>query len=414
MPFNYRQLPGALPNAAGRVELCYDRAKTTVWLEFTNTDYIVGGSAGTLVTALIGAVRGARDWSPINFGDALRLKSHAVVLGNALGPNVAEFQRAICRSWSGTDLTGLAKGLTFGQDQSSAGFLMKALKTGFDAIGEAMHAYSGLRVKGFTVDEVVSYMTKRATAQGVSVVDGGLLDFQETPPAPGLNEDIAKQSDSRTLSYIKSGKKHGGRFAYSAETDKTIPREFTRVIGYGFRGDSRPPSAIKSAGGFNPNYTRPDQIEKAKLDNAAQDQALNLESFLANQFYGGYISVTRSYAVAKGFATGMGGTTGGRGPGWVYACFVEGGFIIPPASLTPQTFTLQNGKKASLMIKYNEQEISMPGLLDWEDVVACRKVAKTGSFEGNVYIRRSLITDDFQAANKIWKQLSGETQGAGL
>ena len=41
MTFNMRYLPGQLPDAAKRVELCHDQAKTTVWLELTNTDYIM-------------------------------------------------------------------------------------------------------------------------------------------------------------------------------------------------------------------------------------------------------------------------------------------------------------------------------------------------------------------------------------
>ena len=408
MTFNMRYLPGQLPDASKRVELCHDQAKTTVWLEFTNTDYIVDGSSNDFVTALIGAVPSGKGWAPIDFGDTARLRGKTYGLGNTLGSKVADFQRAICRSWTREDLSGLAKGLTFGHDKSSAAFVMKALKTGFDEIGVTFHAYSGLRMKGFTVDEVVTYMTNHAGWYLGGAVDGGLLDFEEKPAAPGMKEDRANTGDKRKLDYIKSGKKHGGRFAYAAETAASVPTEFTRVIGYGYRGDSRPPSVIKSAGGFNSNYTRPDHAEKAQKQNKAQDQALNLESFLQDQFYGGYISVSKSYAVAKGFACGMGATTP-PGPGWVYACFVEGGFIIPPSG--KNTYTLQDGTKVTINIRFDEQEISMPGLLDWDDVVACRKVDANGFFDGNVFIRRSLLSDDPQAADKVWKQLSGESQG---
>ena len=130
------------------------------------------------------------------------------------------------------------------------------------------------------------------------------------------------------------------------------------MIAYGFRGDSRPPSGIRNAGGFLPNYTRAKHIEDNK--GKAQDQALNLQRFIANQEYGGYLSVTKSIAVAKAFATGMGGTTP-VAAGWVYACFAEGGFLLP-----------KQGDHG--WVKFNEQEISVPGILDWADVVGCRHV----------------------------------------
>ena len=409
MPNNFRYFPGQLPDAAKRVELCHDLAKTTVWLELTNTDYILDCMNDTPVTVLIGAVPKGNDWAPIDFGDAARLRGRSFALGNMLGEDVANFQREICRSWTRKDLSGLAKGLTFGQDSSSAAFVMKALKTGFDAIGEPMSNYSGFRTKGFTVDEVVAYMTRRAPMKGGVVVDGGLLDFEEKAPAPGMKEDRAWLSDGRILDYIPSAQAHGGRFAYTAETNAAIPIEFTRVIAYGYRGDSRPPSEVKSDGGFNSNYTRPAHIARARRENKPDDRAFDLPAFLKNQFYGGYISVSRSYAVAKWFACGKGKTTSGPGPGWVYACLAEGGFMIPPAG--EKTYTLLNGDKVTIDIPNAEQEISMPGLLDWDDVVACRRVTEDGWFEGNVFIRRSLQNADPRAARKIWKQLSGKSQG---
>ncbi|HRF44104.1 MAG TPA: hypothetical protein PLD30_07660 [Candidatus Competibacteraceae bacterium] len=84
-----------------------------------------------------------------------------------------------------------------------------------------------------------------------------------------------------------------------------------------------------------------------------QEQALNLQRFIANQEYGGYLSVSKSIAVTKAFAIGMGGTTS-RNAGWVYACFAEGGFHLPKQG-------------AHGWVKYSEQEIAMPGMLDWDD-----------------------------------------------
>jgi hypothetical protein len=57
VPFHSIRLAAELPGAARRVELCHDRAKTTVWLQLTNTASVIGGGGDGFVTALIGAVR---------------------------------------------------------------------------------------------------------------------------------------------------------------------------------------------------------------------------------------------------------------------------------------------------------------------------------------------------------------------
>jgi hypothetical protein len=295
---------------------------------------------------------------------------------------------------------------------SSPGFVMKAIKTGFDAINVSIPTYSGLRVKGFTVDEAIDYLQRRALSAGISVIDGGLMDFEEFGPDEDevRFEDKASQTDERRLAVLLSAKArtHGGRFPYSMET-ASLP--FERVIAYGFRGDSRAPGAIKNAGGFNPNYTRPDQIAKAVAAKHPMNQALDLPKFLENQFLGGYVSVSKSYAVAKAFATGQGGTTESADghPGWVYCCFVEGGFDIPPSGTIPAA-----AGRPAIYVPCDEQEIAMPGLLEWADIVACRKVNKSGRFEGNVYLRRSFLNDEVSLGKDVWRMLSGATQGDGL
>ncbi|MBR0642636.1 hypothetical protein [Plastoroseomonas hellenica] len=314
MPFHSIRLAAELPGAARRVELCHDRAKTTVWLQLTNTGSVIGGGAGDgFVTALIGAVRKGNGWVAIDAGTAARCRDVTIAFGTKLGDQIAKFQSAITRDWASFNANSAsrwAKGLTIGHDMSSPGFVMKAIKTGFDAINVSIPAYSGLRVKGFTVDEAIDYLQKRALSAGISVVDGGLMDFEEVAPDEDeiRFEDKASQTDERRVGLLLSTKArtHGGRFPYSAET-ASLP--FERVIAYGFRGDSRPPGAIKNAGGFNPNYTRPDQIAKAVAAKQPMTQALDLPKFLENQFLGGYVSVSKSYAVAKAFATGQGGTT---------------------------------------------------------------------------------------------------------
>ena len=62
------------------------------------------------------------------------------------------------------------------------------------------------------------------------------------------------------------------------------------------------------------------------------------------------------------------------------------------------------------MVACAEQEMTVAGMIDWEDVVACREVKKTGEFHGPVYMRRFLGRTDKAASMKIWKLLSGKSQ----
>ncbi|MCY0386966.1 hypothetical protein OVY01_06910 [Robbsia sp. Bb-Pol-6] len=395
--------PG-LYGAETRIEICHDRAKTTIWLQLTNTQYIVNGSTSPrFVTVLIGAIQRGSGWVPIDAGTAARCRDVTIAVHTMKPEATTRFQIAIVNHWRTFDSAqarNWAKGTTLRASLTNASFVMKALKTGFDAIGEPMAAYSGFRTADFTLDEVLAYLTTRSKAASTTLSDGALLDFRELMPAPAYAppyaQDRTDTSDKRTIPCIASARAgtHGGRFAYTAVTSD-VPYE--RVITYGFRGDSRPPSGIKNAGGFLPNYTRPAHIEKNWL--LAQDQALNLQKFISDQEYGGYLSVTKSTTVAKGFAIGYGGTTP-AGPGWIYACFVEGGFHLP-------------ARGTHKWVQFDEQEISMPGIIEWEDIVGCRYVLADGRSEGSVYLKDTFLYTDAMAAVEVWELLSGKSQGPG-
>ncbi len=435
MPYNSFTRPlGHLVEARERVMVCYDQPRTSVWLELTNTKWMVGGHDRGFVTAFIGAVKTPTGWKAIDqrLANALRFERRA--FGDTI-QNVPRFQRAICSDWqSFTPGTAerFAKGLSFGRDMSSASFVMKALKTGFDAVGVSTPAGDGMRLHGFTVGDILGYLEARKHIKPAYFADSGLEEFLAFGADPQGQEDEDKpvksigNGDRRDLRHIQSRKEHGhsGKFAYAEETAHI---KLPRVIGYGFRGDSRPPSQIKDAGGFLPNYTRPDHIKEvedfntnARLqsnfkesDLIRDDQALDLVKFIGDQKYGGYNSVSKSYSIAKAFATNVNGTvasgTTGEPPlrsGWVYACHVEGAFIMPKGR---HNFTVGDNKAAK--IAFNEQELSQPGLLDWEDIVACRRVNRSGHFDGLVYIKGALFREDASAAGEIFYLLSGRTQG---
>ncbi|MEP9375853.1 hypothetical protein ABLE91_03990 [Aquabacter sp. CN5-332] len=232
----------------------------------TNTDWITGGHDQKFVTALIGAVETSSGWHAINSAIANQYRHQTYDFGDTIR-KVDHFQRAICTAWRGfTSATAerFAKGLTFSTDMSSPSFVMKALKTGFDAVGISVSTYATIRMSSFTLADVIQYLRAREVAATPPPTDAALVnDFSEFAPDPSgtLTEDkpIVTSNpnlpgDRRHIPHIFSQieHRHNGQFAYAAETAHI---NLPRVIAYGFRGDSRPPSEIKEFGGFLVNYT---------------------------------------------------------------------------------------------------------------------------------------------------------------
>ncbi len=434
---------GVPPGARQRVELCYDIAKTTCWLQLFNNNSIIRGDGKSFVTCLIGATRTKFGWEAITVATANRFRQKSEAFGcdlvdAAMGDKIALFQKKIIDDWwsfHGDMLRAhkWAKGLTYGVDYSSPSFVMKAIKTGFEALGVSVATYEGKRSEGYTVDDAIGYLRKRAAMVSSPIVDTGLLDFERLPPAPFLDREEDKESreDGRQLAYVDAdpGKTHSRRFAYSSGSHEHIKAPFEQVIAYAFRGDKRPPSEVRMAGGFLPNATRTDHLEKIEkaspADKRDADEAtLDLESFVANEFLGGYISTSKSYAVAKHFVKTGGG-------GWIYVCFVEGGYLLPekgwfdkalkkvkpfePPSDTDQPWKPSFSEKSQwFKVKYNEQEIAMPGMLEWADVVACRACDANGKFQGDIFMSKALWNKNSDAAMTIYRLLSGKSQGPGL
>lgn len=387
-----------------KVVLCWDKTKSIAWLELSGTNYITTGvaSGDQFVTVYVGAKPDKGRWTLV---DATTVRAHrdfsrAITLTNKR--KVHAFQRRIVEDWSrfnGANPGAWAKGTTFGKSLTSASFIMKALKTGFDAIGESVPAYSGLRASDFEVNDIFAYLGVRMSQPETAPARSWTAEFAQLPPKPFETEDMHRSKDIRIIPVIRSSKPHKGRFAYAndaftSRADGSAARiPFERVIGYGFRGDTRKPEVIRDESrGFLPNYTRPEHIAMAQRASQPDDEALDLATFLKNQFYGGYISVSKSYAVAKDFV---------KQGGWIYVCFVEGAYHIPPS-----------GRPSGVKVDKDEQELSMPGMLDWEDVVAFRESDGSGRFTGDVYIRRNFRSEEpLEVFDKIWNLLSGESQG---
>lgn len=455
------------PKFSEQVVLCHNH-KDVAWLELSNTEFLVNRSYGpNVVRVYIGARKSGSGWQAMKPesvpGGVARISltsefSHT--------ERILDFQRAIIDDWRGFDpgkASTHAKGTTFGKSLTSASFVAKALKTGYDAVGKSMPAYSGLKLGDWSVKDLLKYAEKRKPV----LTEPALIGFQAYAPNfvyddPTYPHDPAMHHDTRTIPYIPCDRMtHQAGYAYAEQTDKRKdwPKEFKRVRAYCFRGDTRDPGQIKGSGGFNPNFTRPDHIKQAsviesgvtlqslskaleelqlfnplvatqaeiegynkkltalkadveqfqqkqlasKTDHAfkqkeerVQAGPLNLANFIAHQWFGGFVSGSKSVAIAKSFATGAAASAPSNG--WVYACLLEGGFEFPPLGSHP-------------WVLFAEQEIAMPGILDWDDVVACRHVNQDNdcNFDGPIYMKSERELPE-PARRTIWNLLSGKSQ----
>ena len=422
------------------IVLCYNEQNAIFWLELSCTDLIAtGGQADQGATYYIGAVeyRG-KSWTPVDATTVEQNRLSKIIITLTSQQKVHLFQRRIIDVWSffnSNDPGNWVMGNTVSKSYTSASFVMKALETGMVTAGERgpYESSSLVRFADFSLKDLLKYIgafgkgpvpaSRRAELPiGTAALIG---EFNRIPAHPfPTPEDAPKEHDRRPIKVIKSMKpltevEHlygGGNFHYendvfwntrdininrATDAGGNIKREnvpYKQVIGYGFRGDTRNPDAIHYAGGFLPNYTRPDHIANAKkeyegeeLEFAVHDaEALDLARFLKDQRYGGFISTSKSYATAKHFVKTNHG-------GWIYACFVEGGFEITGRLFRDEPW---------------EQELAKPGMIDWEDMVACRECSAEGSFKGPVYVRSNLKQQDPYAYVEIFELMSGKSQGS--
>jgi hypothetical protein len=430
MPANFEVVPIEMfPKMESLVRLCFNPSKGFAWLELRNTPYLVnrGPAGGEVYRVLVGAVDQGGAWQAIGPGDATTGRFQPIYIDQS---KVFAFQKAIVDSWnnfSSQTAREFSKGWssqTGLKSLTSANFVVKALKTGFEAIGQ--YESFGRKLTAWTIDDLLKfaqpYARPGAKPPGLAGFDAVLPNHAYDGPHYPREKNLASNNDTMAIPLIPSLRArrllklpHPGNFSYAQEL-QNLPAQFRRCVSFGFRGDTRDPVQIQQAG-FTPNYTRPSHIQKAAQaqgvaeKDVRQAKPMDLPRFLMNQDLGEFISTSKSVAVTRMFATS---TWSGSNQikystdGWVYACFVEGAIEIPPGG---RTYLGQDGT-TKYQVPYNEQELAMPGMLDWRDVVACRKVLKDGGFTGPVYINPALQDQDSTAAPVIYDLLSGQSQGA--
>jgi hypothetical protein len=419
MSYYHEIVPAQMfPKLDSLISLYVDKQSSLAWLEFHSTPHLIGRGmdGGQVCRVLIGAVRQGGSWREIRPSDLPGGSRLPIILDD---PELTfKFQKAIVDEWR-TFNSQTASQFTKGWSSraglksiTSANFIVKALKTGYEAIGQYSHF--GSKFTAWSIRDLLIFMS---TQKRVVVAPPGLAAFDAVVPNPFYDAityqfegNLAKNRDERKIDLIPFA---GTRTNYTYATDLSyLPSDFKRCVSYGFRGDTRDPVAIQQSR-FTPNATRPTHVAQGLKPGLVQrfgNEPMNLERFLADQHHGEFISTSKSVAIARFFATSTWTPGGAQVPrstdGWIYACFVEGAIEIP----TAKTYKDQNGDDFTVL--FNEQELAMPGMLDWDDVMACRKVQKDGKFTGPVYVRPHLEDGvHHSAAPIIYDLLSGKSQG---
>lgn len=217
------------------------------------------------------------------------------------------------------------------------------------------------------------------------------------------------------------------------ETTGTLHIEIDRINCFGFRGDSRDLQQIKDGNGLLAGVTRTDPgVDKYKdralvldtlllegsareyLDGILDLDIMHLGKFTAEKDFKGYVSATKSTAIAKCFAnyyekveTDL--TT------YCYAVRCRGGFHLPshvPTGVKKNWDTYL--KLIHQFVTYAEQEVTVPGAIWWPDIVGMRVIQCNKDcqfFSGPVFLQDYLMGEDNDAFSALFELLSGKSQG---
>lgn len=301
------------------------------------------------------------------------------------------------------------KGRTLGERlENYPGLIMKSLKTGFGSVSYIKeHAYTGYKLEQFVEKDIISYVKKLSSSPELDLKSGVFVwgdretgnyiwDFESTQienikslfiKAKNLNIKEPIYNDDLKHRFDKVRTENG----YNTLEDRNAAREnfnytgarnsnLIRVNAYGFRSDSRPPIQIRVDGGFHPNATRDDRRRIAELPLDHDDRKLDgfkkprdnkdftpittddlLDNLVHQSNWGsdfsGFVSFAKNPAKTLQFIP----ITLGRKAGfaWIYVVKCIDAIDVEESFKDP---------------RYNEREISMAGGVDWDDVVAWRKV----------------------------------------
>lgn len=240
-----------------------------------------------------------------------------------------------------------------------------------------------------------------------------------------------------------------------AELDRRLHSALDRVHAFAYRGDSRDPATVKAHSGLLPSFTREavgdfaktpfrggatkgnvsvlanvfDEIRQStksrgkRRDNLAvyieqlkAEKIFELTAYTdaGGEVFRGYLSTSKSTAIAKCFASLWAKTETGRS--WCYAVRCNGGYEMK-SHVKGVVVDKDELKKLHETTNYLEQEIAMPGGIWWDQVVGFRLIDYSTDgqfFAGPVFLREPgywKAKQDEAAFDALFEQLSGAGQG---
>lgn len=279
-------------------------------------------------------------------------------------------------------------------------FVLKALQLGFEGIGlvaEKPNLLQRLAGTGaaWTANAVKPYV-EDLLRDGAAKLDGCVHEGFEAVsvstvayPWPAQAKDTAFKYHGQAKGY-RSGQDEywathpiavDGKFApHPVANDLAAinafqkskfrdPKGFVYVNEYAFRGDARLPILVKAAGGFHPNATRDDkQAAVAARATPVLDSMAHQKENDDGSNTSGFVSLSRARQMPLEFIG-----TRLAGEGFLYAVRCIGGVDVNATWEKP--------------VNVYEHEISAPGSVGWEDVVAFRRV-HMGAMTGPVYVTK--------------------------
>jgi len=315
-------------------------------------------------------------------------------------------------------LNGFFKGLSIGSSKNIFGFLMQATKKCYDAFGFYCKTYSGLRFASFGFEDLLTYIHSHRTGFPKTLSDFGMTLFIKKPkaafPAPvspppiiptALNppdpprftipnvDKNFKGIPAQYLEIIRKSMKYWKGYnvmmpmpAPKAPLDPALvlneKNKPVIVHEYGFRGDKRPPLVVYHCGGLHPNAIRYFDTAKGRREFEEKRKALFQKAYTdyqmgdlphfdpwlhqSNEYneISVFLSVSRNPLNARVFA---------GSDGYIY--------VIRGSGAIDQDLTFQ-------IRMYKEYEFSIPGGVDWDDIIAFRAIVKN-VFQPFCYVREN-------------------------
>jgi hypothetical protein len=239
-----------------------------------------------------------------------------------------------------------------------------------------------------------------------------------------MDEDHIRRRYPENTPLLLAEKKKTGEAGY-------LHCQIPRLCCFAFRGEARDPRRIKDGFGFLPGFTRTDESaysantnfpdkplpwtgflggktvnvgevavrfdERRKNKNDPRDYKAALKEYavfelgvyLVDQTFKGYVSLTKSTAMAKRFANYYSPKVDCAV--YCYAARCRGGFVAPSSIQgVPERAIDFYLRKQHVFGYYAEQEIAMPGQVGWHDVVGFRVIRCDESgqyFSGPIFLQ---------------------------